>query len=95
MFELDILQVSTHHRYGWGQWLAEAIATFGLIMTLLGCNRFRRDALPFAVGLYNTAAYRFTASTSLANPAVTVARSLTHTFHPTHPPLLQHRDSAP
>ena len=80
MFELDILQVSTNHRYGWGQWLAEAIATFGLIMTILGCNRFRRDALPFAVGLYITAAYWFTASTSFANPAVTVARSLTNTF---------------
>jgi glycerol uptake facilitator-like aquaporin len=80
MFELDILQTSTHHRYGWGQWLAEAIATFGLIMTISGCQRFRADALPFAVGLYITAAYWFTASTSFANPAVTIARSLTNTF---------------
>ena len=80
MFELEVIQISTHHRYGWGQWLAEAIATFGLIMTILGCHRFRADALPFAVGLYITAAYWFTASTSFANPAVTIARSLTNTF---------------
>jgi glycerol uptake facilitator-like aquaporin len=80
MFGLDILQLSENTRNGWGQWLAEAIATFGLIMTIVGCNRYRPDALPFAVGLYITAAYWFTASTSFANPAVTLARSLTNTF---------------
>ena len=63
-----------------GQWLAEAIATFGLLLTIFGCLSGARAATPYAVGLYITAAYWFTASTSFANPAVTVARSLSDTF---------------
>ena len=67
-------------RTGFGQWLGEFIATFGLIATILGCVRCRPDALPSAVGLYITAAYWFTSSTSFANPAVTIARALSNTF---------------
>jgi glycerol uptake facilitator-like aquaporin len=63
-----------------GQWLAEAIATFGLLLTILGCSARNTAAIPYAVGLYITAAYWFTASTSFANPAVTIARSLSDTF---------------
>ena len=80
MFAEPILQVSTKLRDGWSQGLAEGVATFGLIGTILGSLRFRADATPFMVGLYITAAYWFTASTSFANPAVTVARSLSDTF---------------
>jgi glycerol uptake facilitator-like aquaporin len=80
MFGEPVLQISTKLRAGWSQGLSEAVATFGLVATILGSLRFRRDATPFMVGLYITAAYWFTASTSFANPAVTVARSLSNTF---------------
>jgi glycerol uptake facilitator-like aquaporin len=80
MFAEPILQVSTKLRDGWSQGLAEGVATFGLIATILACLRFRARAMPVMVGLYITAAYWFTASTSFANPAVTVARSLSNTF---------------
>jgi glycerol uptake facilitator-like aquaporin len=80
MFAEPMLQVSTKARDGLPQGFAEAVATFGLIGTILGSLRFRPDATPVLVGLYITAAYWFTASTSFANPAVTFARSLTDTF---------------
>ena len=80
MFELPLWQLSTHTRTGPGQWLAEAIATFGLVLTILGCVTCSAASVPYAVGLYITAAYWFTASTSFANPAVTIARSLSDTF---------------
>ena len=80
MFDLPILQLSTKARTGAGQWLGEAIATFGLILTILGTVRFRREWVPASVGLYISAAYWFTSSTSFANPAITVARSLSDTF---------------
>lgn len=80
MFGEPVLQVSRHVRAGGSQMFAEAVATFGLIATILGTTRFRPEATPMAVGLYITAAYWFTASTSFANPAVTFARSLTDTF---------------
>jgi glycerol uptake facilitator-like aquaporin len=80
MFELPVWQFSATARTGLGQWLAEAVATFGLLLTVLGCVSRRPDAVPYAVGLYITAAYWFTASTSFANPAVTIARSLSDTF---------------
>jgi glycerol uptake facilitator-like aquaporin len=80
MFELPLWQVSTTVRNGAGQWLAEAVATFGLLLTIFGCMARRPESVPYAVGLYITAAYWFTASTSFANPAVTIARSLSDTF---------------
>jgi len=80
MFGLDPVQLGSTARTGFGQWLGEFIATFGLIATILGCIRFRLDALPMAVGLYITSAYWFTSSTSFANPAVTIARALSDTF---------------
>jgi glycerol uptake facilitator-like aquaporin len=80
MFELPVWQFSTHIRTGSGQWLAEAVATFGLLLTILGCVARAPDAVAYAVGLYITAAYWFTASTSFANPAVTIARALSDTF---------------
>jgi len=80
MFDLSLVQVSTHARDSPAQALSEAIATFGLVLTIFGALRFRPTATPAAVGLYITAAYWFTASTSFANPAVTVARTLTDTF---------------
>ena len=80
MFDLPLLQLSQTHRSGTGQWLAEAVATFGLIATILGGLRFRPEGVPWLVGLYITAAYWFTASTSFANPAVAVARALTASF---------------
>ncbi len=80
MFDLPLVQVSATVRTGSGQWLAEVVATFGLIFTILAGIRFRSDAIPWLVGLYITAAYWFTASTSFANPAVALARSLTDTF---------------
>jgi glycerol uptake facilitator-like aquaporin len=80
MFELSIWQLSSTLRTGAGQWLAEAVATFGLLLTILGCLRGALTAIPYAVGLYITAAYWFTASTSFANPAVTVARAFSDTF---------------
>ena len=80
MFEQPILQISETIRTGSGQWLAEAVATSGLVFTILAGLRFRPDAIPWLVGLYITAAYWFTASTSFANPAVAIARALTNTF---------------
>jgi glycerol uptake facilitator-like aquaporin len=80
MFDLPVWQVSTTVRTGPGQWLAEFIAAFGLLLTILGCVGAAPGAVPYAVGLYITAAYWFTASTSFANPAVTIARSLSDTF---------------
>jgi glycerol uptake facilitator-like aquaporin len=80
MFGLDLLQLGSTARTGIGQWAGEFIATFGLIATILGCVRFKPDAVATAVGLYITSAYWFTASTSFANPAVTIARSLSDTF---------------
>ena len=80
MFELPLWQVSLHTRAGAGQWLAEFVATFGLLLTILGCVARAPGAVPYAVGLYITSAYWFTASTSFANPAVTVARSMSDTF---------------
>jgi glycerol uptake facilitator-like aquaporin len=80
MFELPLLEVSQKLRTGAGQWLAEVVATFGLVATILGGLRFRAEAIPWLVGLYITAAYWFTASTSFANPAVAIARGLTDTF---------------
>ena len=80
MFELPWWQLSTHARTGSGQWLAEAVATFGLILTIFGCVTCNTASVPYAVGLYITAAYWFTASTSFANPAVTIARCLSNTY---------------
>ncbi len=80
MFEQALFQISTNQRTGPAQWFAEAVATFGLVAAILGTLRWRPEAVPFAVGLYITAGYWFTASTSFANPAVTVARSFTETF---------------
>ena len=80
MFDLPILQISTKLRDGPAQAFAEAVATFGLLATILGTVKFRPEATAMAVGLYITAAYWFTASTSFANPAVTIARSLSNTF---------------
>ena len=67
-------------RTGIGQWVGEIVATFGLVATILACVRFRKEAVPYAVGLYITSAYWFTSSTSFANPAVTLARSFSDTF---------------
>jgi glycerol uptake facilitator-like aquaporin len=80
MFELPLWQIATTVRTGWGQWIAEFVAAFGLLLTIFGCVARVRDAVAYAVGLYITAAYWFTASTSFANPAVTLARSLSDTF---------------
>lgn len=80
MFELPVLQVSTHARTGGAQIVSEFIATMGLVLTILGCAARAPTSTPFAVGLYITAAYWFTASTSFANPAVTIARAMTDTF---------------
>lgn len=80
MFELPLVQLSSTPRTGPGQWIAEIVAAFGLILTILGCLARNIAAVPMAVGLYITAAYWFTASTSFANPAVTIARSLSDTF---------------
>lgn len=80
MFDLPVLQMSTHIRAGSGQWLAEFIATFGLLLTILSVRKSDPGKIPMLVGLYIAAAYWFTASTSFANPAVTIARTLTDTF---------------
>ncbi len=97
MFDLAVFQVSTNLRSSGGQWLSEAVATFGLLAAILTTLRWRPDAVAFAVGLYISAGYWFTASTSFANPAVTVARSFTDTFSgilPAHAPALHHRPAA-
>ena len=80
MFGEPILQVSEKLRPGAALMFSEVVATFGLLTTIFGCIRNREAAVPYAVALYIVAAYWFTASTSFANPAVTVARSLTNTF---------------
>jgi glycerol uptake facilitator-like aquaporin len=80
MFDLPTLQLSVKARTGLGQWTGEAIATFGLILTILGTVKHRPQWVPASVALYITAAYWFTSSTSFANPAITVARSLSDTF---------------
>lgn len=80
MFDLPTLQLSVKARTGLGQWIAESVATFGLIVTILGTVRHRAQWVPASVALYITAAYWFTSSTSFANPAITVARSLSDTF---------------
>ena len=86
MFELPVWQFSATVRSGLGQWIAEAVATFGLVLVILGCLARLPASVPYAVGLYITAAYWFTASTSFANPAVTIARSLSDTFAGIAPP---------
>ena len=80
MFDLDLVQASTKARTGMGQWLSEAVAAFGLVATILATLKARPGAVAAMVGLYISAGYWFTASTSFANPAVTVARSFTDTF---------------
>ncbi len=80
MFDLPILQTSAHVRTGPGQWLGEGVATFGLVLTILGTVRHRERWVPASVALYITAAYWFTSSTSFANPAITVARSHSNSF---------------
>jgi glycerol uptake facilitator-like aquaporin len=80
MFVLPLLEASMKTRTGGAQWLAEAVAAFGLVATILAGVRFNRPAIPWLVGLYITAAYWFTSSTSFANPAVAIARSLTNSF---------------
>ena len=80
MFDQPVWQLSDRMRSGSGQWLGEAIATFGLVVTILGTLRTARAWVPASVALYITAAYWFTSSTSFANPAITVARSLTGSF---------------
>ncbi len=76
----ELLMTSTKARDGFGQLLGEFVASFGLVATILGCIQLRREALPFAVGLFICAAYWFTSSTSFANPAVTIGRTMTNSF---------------
>ncbi len=80
MFDNPLIDPSTTVRTGMGQWVGEFVATFGLVGTILGCLKSRAEAIPYAVGLYITAAYWFTSSTSFANPAVTIARGFSNTF---------------
>jgi glycerol uptake facilitator-like aquaporin len=80
MFDLSLWQLSQHARTGLPQWVAEVVATFGLLMVIWGCRAHREPVTAFAVAAYITGAYWFTASTSFANPAVTIARSFTDTF---------------
>jgi len=80
MFALPLIDASLKMRTGGAQWFAEGVAAFGLLTTILAGIRFNRTAVPWLVGLYITAAYWFTASTSFANPAVAIARSMTNTF---------------
>src|SRR5579863_38118 len=80
MFDLPLFELSRHARTGTGQWVAESVATFGLLAVIWGSTSHHPRATPFAVAAYITAAYWFTASTSFANPAVTIARALTDTF---------------
>ncbi|KMW57225.1 Aquaporin Z [Candidatus Rhodobacter oscarellae] len=90
MFDLAIFQTSTTDRASTGQWAAEVIATFGLLTIIFGGLRHRPEAVPTLVALYITGAYWFTASTSFANPAVTIARTLSDTFagiNPAHAPM--------
>jgi len=80
MFGLSVVSLSQHTRSGRAQWFSEFVATFGLLSVIWGCSRLRSNAVPFAVGAYITSAYWFTASTSFANPAVTIARCFSDTF---------------
>ena len=80
MFDLPVLQFSEKARTGFGQWTGEFIATFGLLLTILGTVRMRPAAVPASVALYITAAYWFTSSTSFANPAIAIGRSLSNSF---------------
>ena len=80
MFDLPVMQTSVKARTGIGQWTGEAIATFGLILTIIGTARHRPQWIPASVALYIAAAYWFTSSTSFANPATTIARSMTNSF---------------
>jgi len=80
MFDLPVLQISVKARTGIGQWTGEAVATFGLILTIVGTARHRPQWIPASVALYIAAAYWFTSSTSFANPAITIARSMTDSF---------------
>jgi glycerol uptake facilitator-like aquaporin len=80
MFDMPVVELSEKLRDGPAQWLSEFVATFGLLLTIAGAVRFMPDAAAYLVGLYITSAYWFTASTSFANPAVTIARSLTNSF---------------
>jgi glycerol uptake facilitator-like aquaporin len=80
MFELPLFEASDTIRTGVSQWVAEFVATFGLMATIFGCLKSRPEAVPYAVGLYITAGYWFTSSTSFANPAVTISRTMTNTF---------------
>ncbi|MBK9562462.1 MAG: aquaporin family protein [Micavibrio sp.] len=80
MFDMPLLMESTHLRTGTGIWVGEIVASFGLLATILGCLRSRPQAVPYAVGLFIMSAYWFTSSTAFANPAVTIARSITDTF---------------
>lgn len=80
MYGLPLIELSSHVRTGYGIWISEVVASFGLITTIYGCLRFKPDAVPYAVGLFIMSAYWFTASTSFANPAAAIARSLTDTF---------------
>lgn len=80
MFGISVISLSQHTRSGPAQWFSEFVATFGLLSVIWGCSRLRSSAVPFAVGAYITAAYWFTASTSFANPAVTIARCVSNTF---------------
>ena len=86
MFDLPLFELAVKARTGEAQWFAEFVATFGLITTILAVSRFKSEAIPVAVGLYITAAYWFTASTSFANPAVTIARAFTNSFAGIAPP---------
>jgi glycerol uptake facilitator-like aquaporin len=86
MFGLRWYSLSSHSRHGWALVFSEFVATFGLLSVIWGCSRLRSAAVPFAVASYITAAYWFTASTSFANPAVTIARSLSDTFAGIRPP---------
>lgn len=80
MFDQELFSSFPRPREGVGQWTGELVATFGLVATIIGCVRFRPDAVPYAVGLFITAGYWFTSSTSFANPAVTIARAFTGSF---------------
>lgn len=80
MFDMEIIQFSTKARAGVGQWTGEFVATFGLVLTILVLLRIRAEAIPMAVALYITSAYWFTSSTSFANPAITLVRSLSDSF---------------
>ena len=95
MFDLELVQISQTARTGGPQWIAEVVATFGLVGTILAAVKFRADAVAWLVGLYITAAYWFTASTSFANPAVAIGRAISDTFagiRPVDVPLLNHQN---